>query len=272
MITIIFGAPGAGKTALMTYFLRETFKRDGKRLLASSQEKIRETDIEHGSSLEMPKKPPIYSDFPVRIPYGYESYFQPYFINGYFFGVPNGSMPTINVAPNAKIFLSEGQRYFDSRQSKAFPSWVSAAFDMHRHYGLEIYIDVQRPKLIDLNIRELCRHFIEVRDIELERTETGRILTTTFRCREFKSRDTSPRARESSKKLPTPTEATSFASTTASRTVRTSFPKATKTTSISTSSRKAKRPLSPSDSSTATGNPRNTAKKAAKRKTHDSRA
>ena len=187
MITIIFGAPGAGKTALMTYFLRETFKRDGKRLLESSQEKIREINLEHGSSLEMPKKPPIYSDFPVKIPDGYESFFQHYFINGYFFGVPNGSVPTINVAPGAKIFLSEGQRYFDSRQSKAFPSWVSAAFEMHRHYGLEIYIDVQRPKLIDLNIRELCRRFIEVKDIELERTETGRIQKTTFRCREFKS-------------------------------------------------------------------------------------
>lgn len=41
MITIIFGAPGMGKTALNTYFLQQLYQEKGKELLEFTQEKIR---------------------------------------------------------------------------------------------------------------------------------------------------------------------------------------------------------------------------------------
>ena len=46
-------------------------------------------------------------------------------------------------------------------------------------------MDVQRAGLIDLNIRGLCKRFIEVLKMDHEKTETGRIVKTMFQCREF---------------------------------------------------------------------------------------
>lgn len=56
---------------------------------------------------------------------------------------------------------------------------------MHRHYGIDVYLDVQRGKLIDLNIRELCKRFIEVQEMELDKGGGTWIDKTRWRCREF---------------------------------------------------------------------------------------
>ena len=46
-------------------------------------------------------------------------------------------------------------------------------------------MDVQRPGLIDANLREICKNFIEVRGMEHEKDSAGRIVHTKFRCRKF---------------------------------------------------------------------------------------
>jgi hypothetical protein len=56
---------------------------------------------------------------------------------------------------------------------------------MHRHYGLDVTMGVQRVKLIDSNIRENCKHFIEVQSIKHEVDAMGRIIATTWKTREF---------------------------------------------------------------------------------------
>jgi zona occludens toxin (predicted ATPase) len=95
-------------------------------------------------------------------------------------------MPIMYFPPYSKIFLEEAQRYYDSRQSATFPEFVSRAYEMHRHYGLDIYMDVQRVGLIDKNIRELCRNFIEVQSMQNQVDNMGYITQTVFKCREFK--------------------------------------------------------------------------------------
>ena len=40
MITIIFGAPGTGKTSLNTHFLQTEYKTHGRALLAQTQKRI----------------------------------------------------------------------------------------------------------------------------------------------------------------------------------------------------------------------------------------
>lgn len=193
MISIISGEPGAGKTSLMAHLLQELYRREGEKLLRECREKIFELNEDWKKSHRfnpflLPEKPPIFSDFGVEFLVGYKKKFEPYFINGYYFGMQNDVMPTLLVPPKSKIFLTEAQRYFDSRRSKTFPTFVSAAFEMHRHYGLDIWIDVQRPMLIDKNVRELCKHFIEVQRMEHVQTKlTKQITSTTFYCREFDS-------------------------------------------------------------------------------------
>ena len=40
MITIIFGAPGSGKSSLNTYFLKELYRAQGKQLLEAACDRI----------------------------------------------------------------------------------------------------------------------------------------------------------------------------------------------------------------------------------------
>lgn len=135
--------------------------------------------------LTPPPLPPIYSDFKVKIPAGYKKHYEPYYINGYYMGLANERLKTQFLPPYAKVFLGESQRYYNSRKSGNFPDFVSRFYEMHRHYGLDLYLDVQRVRLIDPNIRELCRCFIEVQGMEHTRDKLRRIIHTVWRCREF---------------------------------------------------------------------------------------
>ena len=185
MITIIFGAPGAGKSSLNTYFLKEQYEKHGFELLEKTKELIDEANEKRLHKLSYPDKPPIFADFKVKFLVDYEQYYEPYFINGFYAGLPNDRLPVQFIPPGSKIFLSEVQRYYDSRKSSSMPNFISRAFEMHRHYSLDFWLDVQRPTLVDLNIRELCKRFIEVIEMENTLNSVGDVTRSVFRCREF---------------------------------------------------------------------------------------
>ena len=187
MIHCIVGATGAGKTGLNACLLKKEYRTVGHKLLIDTQQRIKALNLERKKPLTIPDKPPIFSDFKTSFLDGYEHYYEPYYINGYYFGMVNEKMPTQFVLPNSRIHLSEVQRYYNSKDGTPLPRHVSNLFEMHRHYGLDIWMDVQRGMLVDKNIRDLCRHFIEVQDMEHIKTETGRIIQTTWHCREFDS-------------------------------------------------------------------------------------
>ena len=190
MIVIIFGKPGIGKTSLNAAFLKQEYEQEGEYLLESCCECIESLNFGRKKPLQMPDKSPIYSDFEVSLLVDYEEYYEPYYINGFYFGLKNERLKTMNLPPYAKIHLCEAQKYFDSRKSKTFPAFVSRAFEMHRHYGLDIIMDVQRLGLIDLNVREIAGKFIEVVDCIHEEDACGGIARTTWHCREFDSYQT----------------------------------------------------------------------------------
>ncbi len=185
MITIIFGAPGAGKSSLNTYFLKEQYEKHSFELLEKTKELIDEANEKRLHKLSSPDKPPIFADFKVKFLVDFEEYYEPYFINGFYAGLPNDRLPVQFIPPGSKIFLSEVQRYYDSRKSSSMPNFISRAFEMHRHYSLDFWLDVQRPTLVDLNIRELCKHFIEVIEMENMLNSVGDVTRSVFRCREF---------------------------------------------------------------------------------------
>lgn len=185
MITIIFGAPGAGKSSLNTYFLKEQYEKHGFELLEKTKELIDEANEKRLHKLSYPDKPPIFADFKVKFLVDYEQYYEPYFINGFYAGLPNDRLPVQFIPPGSKIFLSEVQRYYDSRKSSSMPNFISRAFEMHRHYSLDFWLDVQRPTLVDLNIRELCKRFIEVIEMENTFNSVGDVTRSVFRCRKF---------------------------------------------------------------------------------------
>ena len=174
MIHIIFGGPGKGKSSLQVCMAQTLRRNHGRSIMRNCQAMI-DAARARGYELSYPDQIPIFSDFPMRFKTGYDKYYETYYVNGYYLGLPNDSQPVMAVPPGSVIFLSEAQRYYDSRKSKTFPEWVSRFYEMHRHYGLDIYMDIQRPILVDANIRELCEEFIEIVDLKHTYNFAGRI-------------------------------------------------------------------------------------------------
>lgn len=187
MITVITGKPGSGKTSLLTAFLANERKNNGRKLLHDCTRAVLELNTQRKAPLTLPEQTPLYTDFAVKIPIGYKKYFKPYFISGFFIGLQNEFIPALlQEPPYSKIFLSEVQRYLDSRK-KALPDWVSRMYEQHRHFHFEFFLELQRVMLIDKNIRDLAERFIEVQELEHEYDSCDNIIKSTWHCIEFES-------------------------------------------------------------------------------------
>lgn len=188
MITIICGKPRVGKTALNTHFALQSLLKDGSRRLKRCVAEINSFNTERRSNkLLIPDKPPIYTNYDANFKIGYKKSISPIWVNPFYIGLPNDNMPVQFILPYGELHITEGQRYWDSRESASLPDHVSRWFETHGHFFLDIYIDVQRAKLIDKNIRALANKIIEVQRMVHVRDAYGRILRTMWYCREFAS-------------------------------------------------------------------------------------
>lgn len=187
MITFIIGAAGAGKTALAAYFLKTKYLEEGKEILRKSCALIDRANVQFGRQLSKPDRVPFYTNFRVRLHVGYKRYYEPYFMNGYYFGIANDVMETQFIAPGSVMVLDEAQRIFDSRKSGTFADWASYAFEIHRQARLDIYLIAQRGMLFDRNIKELGVRVIEVVGMENEEDLGGNVEKSTWHCREFEN-------------------------------------------------------------------------------------
>ena len=167
MITIVFGLPGAGKTAYMVGQAVPYLNNSDEclTLQADTEMEVNAMICNNGCSLSLPKHAPVYTNFNLSVDSGCEVV-GAYYIDGFHLGFENPDVDIMPVYPGSKIFLSEAQRYYNSR-NKGFPDWVSRFYEEHRHFGLDIYLDCQRPGLIDANIREITGEFIEVLNVEV---------------------------------------------------------------------------------------------------------
>ena len=185
MITIICGAPGAGKTALMTHFAMEYLNYDADTPLA--MQRILSFN-EQGYNLTIPNNL-VFSDYNIAGKTMFSGYQESYFVNGFFLGMPNAQHPTMFLPPYSKVFLAEAQRYYDSRKYNSFSDFVSQLYEQHRHWGMQIYLDCQREKLIDLNIRGISTRVIYVESMLNDIDSRGLVVANHWQCREFCSAD-----------------------------------------------------------------------------------
>lgn len=185
MIGVIFGAPGAGKSSLSAFFLKQLYETRGFELLEKTKDFIDEVNKSRIHKLSYPDKPPIFADYKVKFLVDYEEYYEPYFINGFYTGMPNENFPVQFFPPGSKIFLSEVQRYYNSRKSGSMPDFASRGYEMHRHYDIDFWLDVQRPTLIDLNIKAIAKIFLEVVRMENTVNAAGLVTRSVFHCRKF---------------------------------------------------------------------------------------
>lgn len=162
MITIIFAPPRTGKTCFMTHLLNN-YAFDRERFKLMSQEITSKN--KGGFNLSIPKHC-VASNYDIKFrKYGYSPRYNRR-INPYKLGFSNKFVKTHFNLPYEVIGITEAQKYLNSRMSLYFPDWQSRWYEQHGHDDIDIFLDTQRPMLIDVNIRELAR-FIEIVKLEV---------------------------------------------------------------------------------------------------------
>lgn len=138
MITLITGIPGMGKTSYLVTLLMQFEKAAERPIFVMG---IPDLKIEHIPA------PPVDEWTERRI---------------------SPEDPTLELAyftfpPNAILVVDEAQRVYRPRASASKVPDHVAALETHRHTGLDIILLTQKPKLIDLNVRELVGKHIHIR-------------------------------------------------------------------------------------------------------------
>ena len=171
MITIIFAPPGTGKTCLMTHFLNlHAFDRERNFKMFKE---IMLKKLNGFKSLTVPKHC-VSANYDLTLR---KFRYRPRHnrkINPFRLGFKNKLVKTHFNIPYEVIGITEAQKYLNSRMSMYFPEWQSRWYEQHRHNDIDIYLDTQRPMLIDVNIRELSQ-FVEIVKLTVVEDKFGRV-------------------------------------------------------------------------------------------------
>ena len=179
----VFGDIGAGKSAFLMRTIEELYFERGQEIWDNSKRIIEEQNKKRKKKLTPPDRVPIYCTFDFEIPNPDGSIYKPYLIKGSEIGIGKKYK---KIYPGAVIILDEAQNDFNSKQELARA--VSLFFETSRHADFEIWIASQRPMLINKDIRDLSRHFIQIYKLEKIVAPFDIICSLKWYCREFESR------------------------------------------------------------------------------------
>jgi len=138
MITLITGIPGMGKTALLVSMLSEYVQAAERPLFVMGIPDLQLEHIVAPTVAEWTEYRQSPEDASLQLAY---------------FTFP----------PNSILIIDEAQRVFRPRSSVSKVPPEVAALETHRHTGLDIILLTQKPKLIDMNVRELVGRHIHIR-------------------------------------------------------------------------------------------------------------
>ena len=181
MITIIFGPPRAGKTALMVKMLNDAcfdYERNQK-----MRQVIKLKNDTLGRNLSIPEHC-VSANFEITFVKEYYNNRKARVIDPNRLGFHNEKVKTHFILPYETFGIQEAQSYYNSRDYPNFPAWKSNLFEQHGHNHLNFLLDTQRPGLIDVNIRELSS-FIEIRNLSIKKDKLGFITGLKWTIREF---------------------------------------------------------------------------------------
>jgi len=182
MITIIFAPPRTGKTCFMTHIAHEAAFNSSR-----NRKMMKEIVTKQLSGFENIKTIPnhcVSANYDMKFK---KFRYSPRFnrrINPYRLGFANPFVKTHFNLPFEVICITEAQKYLNSRMSMYFPDWQSRWYEQHGHNDLDIYLDTQRPMLIDVNIRELSQ-FIEIIKLDFGYNDYGQINELRWKIRKI---------------------------------------------------------------------------------------
>ena len=137
MITFLTGVPGAGKTAYAITLMLDYIKQ-GRPIYSAG---IPDLNLPHTPV------PPV-AEWTTRRPHPDD---------------PSILVDTFTFAPNSVIFLDECQNFYRVRAASSKVPPHVAAFETHRHLGIDFVLLTQRPHQVDLHVRGLVGKHIHLR-------------------------------------------------------------------------------------------------------------
>jgi len=185
-ICIIFGKPRKGKTAFMSY-IAEQIMHSKKRYLKM----CREIHTMHNIGKFPHKRTPLHclvSNYTITRTRPMHRRKINRKINPYRLGFANQFVETHLLEPYTGICVTEGQKYWNSRMSSYLPDWQFRFFEQLGHMNYNMFIDVQRMKLIDVNIRDIS-YFIEIRKMKKIKDQYNRVIGIKWLIRKFEDSD-----------------------------------------------------------------------------------
>ena len=140
MITLITGQPGAGKTLLLVHEFLTEAKEKGRPIVADG---IPDLVIPHDPAPPVPEWTHHVEDASSQ----------------------DGKKLLYTFPEGSLVVIDECQRVFRPRgAAKSVPPEV-AAFETHRHQGLDFILITQHPGLLDSNVRRLVGRHLHIRDL-----------------------------------------------------------------------------------------------------------
>ncbi len=180
MIYIIFGIPGTGKTCFLTHMAVTTAFDRGR--WRSMQSEIMNKKLSGFDNLKTIPNNCVSANFDLTMrKFGYTPRHNRR-INPYRLGFANKYVDTHFNLPYEAIFVTEAQKYLDSHLAMYFPRWQSSWYEQHRHNDIDIWLDTQRPMLINANVREISQ-FIEIVNLDVDYDIFGKPCRLTWNIR-----------------------------------------------------------------------------------------
>ena len=165
MLTQICGIPRVGKTALMTRDALIHLKgAQAHRDLIKSRKLLKPLN-ENGFNYVLPEDHLVFSDYGIST--GAHGRIRNYEIDGFHMGLYNDVHPTVFIPPGSNVYLDEAQKYYNSKENAKLADFVSRYYELHGHFRLTITLTMQRPILIDKNIRELVGEVFMFRSLSI---------------------------------------------------------------------------------------------------------
>lgn len=197
MITIIFAPPRTGKTCFLTHIAN-----------MAAFDKVRNTAMRREILLKMQSGFNGIQTVPVHcVSANYDIVMHKFGyyprlsrrINPYRLGYANEFVDTHFNLPYECICITEAQKYLNSRMSMYFPDWQSRWYEQHGHLDLDIFLDTQRPMLIDVNVHELAQ-FIEIMGMQMKYDGFGKVKSLAWTIRRIDNSSLFDRYMQSGKK------------------------------------------------------------------------
>lgn len=187
-IIMVLSEPGTGKTSLLMAMIKHLYFTRGKLLLKKCRSMLTELNKNRKTPFELPEEPPFYTsrDCPAKFQVGFEKWYEPYMLNPYYIGI-NSYADAQFLLPYGVVAIPEFQKYTNSRRGQSLPERFYREFEIYRHWRLLFLLDGHKGSFIDLRVRALTKHVIEIQKQEHECDGMGRITKTTWFCREFDS-------------------------------------------------------------------------------------